>query len=242
MKTTSQTFRLSFGLLAAAVVLGFAAPARADDTYAAIAVSPSTAKYGYAVKYASREEAEQKAVKFCDADDAKAVVWVRNGWCALAKVGSNYGWDKGETAAEARANAVMQCSKYGDAPAVVVCISSAGQDDAQPEAPPGGDAYAAIAVSMKTGKYGYAVKYASREEAEKKAVTFSDADDAKAVVWVHDGWCAVAVDDNQYYGWDKGRTADEARTNALEACRKYGKDGPHPRLLVCVSSDGKVQK
>jgi Domain of unknown function (DUF4189) len=116
-------------LLSAAALLGLAAPVQADeDTYCAIAYSESTAKWGYSYNYATQEEAEEEAIKQCEADDAKALTWARNGWCALALGDEGaYGYDWAETASAARAKAMKQCRKNGAHPHIVVCVSSDGE-------------------------------------------------------------------------------------------------------------------
>jgi hypothetical protein len=77
----------------AVMLLGAAQAARAD--FAAIAYSPSTNKYGYWFGANSRAAAENGAMRNCDGADRRVVVWVENGWTALA-VNSDgrwgYGW------------------------------------------------------------------------------------------------------------------------------------------------------
>ena len=59
------------------------------DTYAAIAYSPKTGKYGYAYGQSTRDIAEGVAKRRCKAADAKVVTWVHNGWVPwlLARMG-----------------------------------------------------------------------------------------------------------------------------------------------------------
>jgi hypothetical protein len=105
------------GLVAAAAgLLWLAAPAmaRADDTYAAIAYSESTGRYGYGYNYSTRTAAENRALNECDADDAEVVVWGRNAYVALA-VSDNgpYGYAWGTTEAIAKRIALQKCRDYG---------------------------------------------------------------------------------------------------------------------------------
>ena len=108
-------------LLAAASV--FAAIARASDStieidgrsYAAIAYSPATGKYGYAYDHRSRSAAEKAALEKCGAEDARIACWVNRGFCALALgddktcwgVGWQYGGGSSNT--DAKKTALKEC-------------------------------------------------------------------------------------------------------------------------------------
>ncbi len=90
--------------------------ARADGNwYSAIAYSPSTGAYGYSYNCRSLAEAKQLALSYCDYEDARIVVWVRNGWCALA-VGDDgaYGYAWASTQYEARRLALAYCQQYSN--------------------------------------------------------------------------------------------------------------------------------
>jgi hypothetical protein len=54
------------------------------DYWAAIAYSPSTGRYGTASELRGRDTALRMAKDNCGAADARPVVLVGNGWCALA--------------------------------------------------------------------------------------------------------------------------------------------------------------
>src|SRR5439155_18582498 len=104
------------GLLIAAGLLCLAIPAsaRADDTYAAIAYSESTAKYGYSYGYSTRAAAEDRAVTECNADDAKVVIWCRNAYCALAVSDEGaYGYAWAATERQAKTIASQKCRDFG---------------------------------------------------------------------------------------------------------------------------------
>jgi hypothetical protein len=60
------------------------APAREPNRFAAIAYSPSTAKWGYAYDRSIASFVRKDALKNCKADDAQVVVVAGNMWCALA--------------------------------------------------------------------------------------------------------------------------------------------------------------
>ncbi|HEV3142597.1 MAG TPA: DUF4189 domain-containing protein [Gemmataceae bacterium] len=111
-------------LVTSAAVLAIATPAHSDDviyfdgdSYAAIAYSPKTAKFGIGYNYGTRAAAEKEAMKQCEADDAKIVVWVHNGFCALAlgddKSVWGVGWSYGDGARtrEAKSFALEECNK-----------------------------------------------------------------------------------------------------------------------------------
>jgi hypothetical protein len=135
MNTAARTIRNTFvlSLLSILGLLGSSTPAPAVeidfDTYAAVAFSPSTGKYGYAWNYRSRSAAEQVALSQCKAADAKIVGWVKGGWLALAIGEENaYGvaWEYGDGAANTDAvkRALQNLSKQNDKPAVLICLCS----------------------------------------------------------------------------------------------------------------------
>jgi serine/threonine-protein kinase len=104
---------LKTGLLTLVLVFATGAAAHADQ-FAAIAFSQSTGAIGYAYNCNSLEEAEDLALSFCNAEDARVVTWSRNAYCALA-IGDDFGaygaaW--GRTRAEAEENALALCSQY----------------------------------------------------------------------------------------------------------------------------------
>lgn len=100
-----------------------------DDTYAAIAYSPKTGKYGYSQGCYSREIAEREARRHCPADDTQIVAWVCNGFCALA-VGDDDTWGSGfsndsrASNSSAKDRALAECRKRGPKARVLICICS----------------------------------------------------------------------------------------------------------------------
>jgi hypothetical protein len=120
----------TLALLAALTVALVATPAPAAaasaDRYAAIAFSNSTGAYGYSYNCSSRGEAELLALSYCNASDARIVVWVRNGYCALA-LGNDVGaagWAWASTASEARALALNEARKYTTGVYIAVTVFS----------------------------------------------------------------------------------------------------------------------
>jgi Domain of unknown function (DUF4189) len=93
-------------LAAVAMMMTGATSAWAD--YAAIAYSAETRSWGYAAGYGSRADAEAVAKSRCKGADARPVVWVRNGWAALA-IGDDgargWGWSS-SSLSEAKSMAI----------------------------------------------------------------------------------------------------------------------------------------
>jgi hypothetical protein len=134
-----QTAR-RLGFVVLALILGSLAvveppaTAKADtivvevDTYAAIAYSPSTGKWGTGQGYPWLNRARERALAECDADDARIIGWVENGFIALAlgdDVGA-YGYGSSSNSATARAIALRECAKRTTGAHVVVVKCSAG--------------------------------------------------------------------------------------------------------------------
>ena len=101
------------------------------------------------------------------------------------------------------------------------------------------DKFAAIAFSQATGAYGYGYAFDSRDGAEKEALAQCSGDDAAVVVWVRNGWCALAVGDDNAYGYGWADDLGSARKIALAECRKRTTNS---RIVICVSSEGKTLK
>lgn len=94
--------------------------------------------------------------------------------------------------------------------------------------------YAAIAFSQSTGKYGYTWGYKTRTAAEQAAVARVSAYDARPVVWVHNGYCALALGDVRgAAGWGWGPSPEVARRIALE---KAATRTPGAHVVVTVFS------
>lgn len=125
---------LVLSALALACLLTPAPQARADvsinlDTYAAVAYSASTGKYGYAWNYGSRFAAERAALVRCPQSDARIVGWVKGGWLAVA-VGENnaygvgYAYGVGSTDGSAKRRAVAECLQRAKRVTTLICLCS----------------------------------------------------------------------------------------------------------------------
>lgn len=134
------------GLLLAA--LGARPAAAQGNLWAAIAVSPSTLRSGFAHGGASRAETESLALHNCQASGAKdcKVYSVENGCMALANpyqpVPNRYGYGTGTTREGAAAEALADCTKGGGIDCVTVtspCSSDNPSWQSSPlPLPPGG--------------------------------------------------------------------------------------------------------
>ena len=112
------------------------------------------------------------------------------------------------------------CCKALMALALVVGVSSAARAD-----------FAAIAYSTETGNWGYSFGQGYLSDAQNVAIDRCNASDAKVVVWVENGWAALAVGDNGAYGWGwSGNSRAEAETIALQ------KAGANARIRCWVYS------
>jgi len=121
---------LSRGILLIIMAVALAAgPAlqAAEETYAAIAYSPSTNRWGYGNGYPTKSEAIARALRECGENDAKTN-WCKNSWIALAlsnKSPGGWGSAWGETKAAARSAAIKECRSRNPDAHVVLCIPSA---------------------------------------------------------------------------------------------------------------------
>jgi hypothetical protein len=117
MNTVRPTRSAFLGLLlivAGLLCLAAPASARADDTYAAIAYSENTMRYGYSYGYSTRADAEARALKECNTDDAKVVIWCRNAYAALAVSDEGfYGYAWASTERQAKSIAAQKCRDFG---------------------------------------------------------------------------------------------------------------------------------
>jgi hypothetical protein len=122
MKNLARVFLFLF--IALALVIGPAL--QAADTYAAIAYSPKSGRYGYGKGYPSKSQAIARALRECGSRNARTN-WCRNAWIALALSDSSPGgWGSswGSTADAARSGALAECRARNPDARVVICVSS----------------------------------------------------------------------------------------------------------------------
>ncbi len=98
------------------------------------------------------------------------------------------------------------------------------------------DTYAAIAYSKSTGHYGYGYGYYTLAAAELEALSNCEGDDAQIVVWSCNNWCALAIGDDNAYGWYWAGTSYEARAGAVLECQK-NTSSDHIKVIVVYSGD-----
>ena len=95
-----------------AIALGiaaFAGASAAAETYAAIAFSQVNGYYGYANRYGTQDEAEERALQECG-ESCEIVIWARDA-CAALFVGDGYGYGVAWAASEKESvqNAAVEC-------------------------------------------------------------------------------------------------------------------------------------
>jgi hypothetical protein len=112
----------------------------------------------------------------------------------------------------------------------VLCAIPAPRAVAGP--PP--DRFAAIALSLETGRYGYSTGAASLAAAAAVARSKTGDPNAEILVWVQNGWVALAFSDNGTYAatWST-RSARDAAASALRDCAV---NGGRSQLAVCTSA------
>lgn len=106
------------------LVLLFGSVGAAWADYAAIAYSTSTGQYGYSFGQVSRASAERVALQKCKANDAEAVVWVSNGWAAVA-VGNDGSYGTGwSTRSRAAAEKIALRNVTGNGARILCWVAS----------------------------------------------------------------------------------------------------------------------
>jgi TPR repeat protein len=100
--------------------------------------------------------------------------------------------------------------------------------------------HAAIAYSPSTGGIAYSYGCTDQETAQRLAIEQCQTVDAEAVVWVRDGYCAIAIAQNGARGWGWGDTADAAARAACEGCSEHSLG--HEIVVQVVSArEGQVE-
>jgi hypothetical protein len=97
-----------------------------------------------------------------------------------------------------------------------------------PDLPPilfeGQDLYAVITYSPATRTAGTSKVWTSLGSAQRMAKMTFRAPDARPVVWVKNGYCALAVGKDGSYGTGYAPTLEQAKEIALRECRKRTSD------------------
>jgi cytoskeletal protein RodZ len=98
----------------------------AGDSYAAIAFSPSTGRWGYGNGFPTKSEAITRARRECGQRDAKTN-WCKDAWIALAisnQSAGGWGSSWGDTPEIARSKAISECLSRNPDAHVVLCVSA----------------------------------------------------------------------------------------------------------------------
>jgi hypothetical protein len=82
------------------------------------------------------------------------------------------------------------------------------------------DYWCAIGFSSSTGKFGSSTNWTDRGSATRQARENCNADDAECVVLCCNGWCAIALGDDNKYGVGWGSSRAVAEKHALDWCQK----------------------
>ncbi len=104
-----------------------------EDSFAAIAYSPSMGKYSLSYDRRSQAEAQREALSQCDASDAVITCWVKKGFCALALGNDKASWGgaasygKGANTDAAKDAALAKYADKTGGGHVEVYLSSDGQ-------------------------------------------------------------------------------------------------------------------
>ncbi len=95
----------------------------AAPTFSAIAYSKSTDKWGYSWGKASREQAEQYAIKQCGVPGAEVLCWSKGSWfCALAQGPGTHGAAAGASLRIAEAEALKIANRNGHGSKIVFFV------------------------------------------------------------------------------------------------------------------------
>jgi len=106
---------IRIALIAAIATICLALAPQAQAGFGAIAYAPSSGANGYCYGYASRRDAEYRAMAECGARSGgcQIAIWFQNA-CGAVASGYRGGWGSawGNGRAEAEYNALAQCSRY----------------------------------------------------------------------------------------------------------------------------------
>lgn len=98
------------------------------------------------------------------------------------------------------------------------------------------DMFGAIAYSQETDAHGWAADFATRGEAEKRALKECGTHGSGCVVttWFRNGCGALAVAPDRSWGADWGVSEDEAGRKAMARCRTQAAKGCFVARTVCT--------
>jgi hypothetical protein len=189
------------------------------DYWSAIAISPSTGKYGASCYWTERANSTRQSRENCNEKDARCVILCCNGWCALALgkrvPGKDVEWAVGWAAEQADAERwALQSAKQRNLvePKVVYSIYART-----------GTNSGAIAYSKSTGDFGYAS--GSARTVGNSALKYCKQRDAAVLAVHNDYFLALATgDDKSTPGVGHAGNRADAEAMALEQCNKQTKN------------------
>jgi hypothetical protein len=200
------------------------------DYWSAIAISPSTGKYGVTCWVTTWDLAMRIARDNCNAKDARAVVVCGNGWCALAlgdpPASGNWAWGVGWARSREKAEQfALERARERAKEAKVVFSINAREFHAQ----------GAIAYSPRTGKSGYSCSYGRGDIT--RAVKFCGDPAAKSFVTPKVcSWMALVItDDRNVYGFGWAGNRTDAEATARKEC---GERPVNPRVALSFCTNG----
>jgi hypothetical protein len=131
-------------------------------------------------------------------------------------------------------NCMIGCTGYGQSSSYA-CTTRSGYCSGKCMGG-GGDvrSYGAIAYSPRTRAHGYAVKYGSRAEAERRAKSECGEHDCQIAAWYYNSCGAVATGSNGAWGGAQGSSMQEAGARAQARCARQG--GADCRVLHATCS------
>ena len=120
--------------------------------------------------------------------------------------------------------------------ALALVVSAVGAlSAATPARAADGDTFAAIVFSQ-SGKYGYACKASSKDQAVNDAKEQCHATGDRTAVWAKNGYVALAVGKNGTVDAAAGATQEDAEKAALKRVEDAG--DVDPSIVICIDSEG----
>jgi serine/threonine-protein kinase len=105
--------RLGIGVALAGVLLLLGCQTPSGDRYGALAVSDLTQRWGSSHDLATQDSAEEAALRHCNADDCRVVVWFADACGAIARGPDYVAWGLGMTRQEAEEAVLADCEAEG---------------------------------------------------------------------------------------------------------------------------------
>ncbi len=101
---------------------------------------------------------------------------------------------------------------------------------------PAQNAFAAIAISSQTESLGWAWGSSNQAEVEKVAIQSCKANDCKSVMWVQNGYAAIAYGDDLSWGTVGGKSQEEVSQKAIQSCKQVSQNPQSCTVVIVVES------